>query len=186
MPSMGDVKGEVLVLDMHLNGIDEIVYHKEMHHPALISPEGVSLERINFASGSSSNWHSASSTEGYGTPGRRNSQYRDGDRGTGLLMVEPELFTPNMDGKDDYLMIRYRFPSPGCRASILIVDPHGRVVRYIAVRELLGTEGFYTWDGTDNNGRITRTGIYLILAEVSDEAGRIRKFKRTCVLSGSK
>jgi flagellar hook assembly protein FlgD len=84
---------------------------------------------------------------------------------------------------DDVLLIRYRFGSPGLRARILVVDPRGRLVRVIAPGELLGTEGFYTWDGTDREGRRARTGLYLVLAEVNGPAKETRRYRKTCVLA---
>ena len=185
MPSMGDIEGSVLVLDKYLNVLDEFAYHRDMHHPMLASREGVSLERMSFTSGSDnySNWHSASSTEGYGTPGRSNSQHIDADPDSEGFEVEPEIFSPDMDGVNDVLLIKYRFQSPGLRAIILILDPRGRLIRDIAGNQLLGTKGFFTWDGTDTNGRMARTGIYLVLAEVYGINGGSRRYRNTCVLS---
>ena len=185
MPPMGDRQGSVLVLDKYLNVLDELAYHRDMHHPMLASPEGVTLERISYAAGSEhwSNWHSASSTEGYGTPGRRNSQHLDPDPATEGFEVEPEIFTPDMDGVKDVLLIKYSFRSPGMRARILVLDPRGRLIREIAGKQLLGTEGFFTWDGTDTQGRKVRTGIYLVLADVYGMNRGVRRYRKTCVLS---
>jgi len=185
MPAMGDIEGSVVLLDKYLGVIDEVDYHRDMHHPLLASQEGVSLERISFegGSGNTSNWHSAASIEGYATPGRKNSQFRLADAIDEGIQVEPEIFTPDMDGIDDVLMIRYRFQSPGLIASILIFDPRGRLVKEIAGGVLLGTDGFYTWDGCDGQGRRARTGLYLVLSEVSGPDRQVRKYRRTCVLS---
>ena len=185
MPAMGDIEGSVVLLDKYLGVIDEIDYHRDMHHPLLASREGVSLERITFETGSGnlSNWHSAASIEGYATPGRQNSQFRQAEVIDEGIQVEPEIFSPDMDGIDDILMISYRFRSPGLIASILIFDPRGRLVREIAEGDLLGTEGFYTWDGCDRQGRRAGTGLYLVLSEVSGLDKQIRKFRKTCVLS---
>jgi hypothetical protein len=185
MPQMGDVEGSVLVLDAYLEVMDEMNYDRGMHHPLLASDEGVSLERISFDIGAENrfNWHSASSTEGWGTPGRENSQSGEAIAESEGFEVGPEVFTPDMDGVDDVLLIRYRFGSPGLRARILVVDPRGRLVRVIAPGELLGTEGFYTWDGTDREGRRARTGLYLVLAEVNGPAKETRRYRKTCVLA---
>ena len=188
MPAMGDIEGSVLLLDRYLSVVDEMAYHRDMHHPALPSPEGVSLERISFSPGSEnpSNWHSASSTDGFGTPGRKNSQYMEIDDGREGISVEPEIFTPDMDGVEDILLIRYRFSTPGCRARILVFDPGGRLVREIAMGELLGTEGFYTWNGCDRNGELAGRGLYLVFTVVSGVDGRIRRYRNTCILSGNR
>ncbi len=185
MPKMGDVEGSVLVLDTYLEVIDEMNYHRDMHHPLLDSQEGVSLERISFETGAQcrANWHSASSAEGWGTPGRRNSQFREELSSGEGFEVDPEIFTPDMDGVDDVLLIRYRFQSPGLSARILVFDPRGRLIREIASRALLATEGFYVWDGTDREGERARAGMYLIFAEVGGKGAGIRRYRKTCVLS---
>jgi hypothetical protein len=103
----------------------------------------------------------------------------------GGISIEKDIFTPDADGIEDFLTIRYRFGSPGYRASILVVDPRGRLVREIAVKALLGREGFYTWDGRNRNGAMAGEGIYLVLAEVADQQGRIRRYRLVCILSGS-
>ena len=183
MPAMGDMDGSVLILDKYLQVIDELAYDREMHHPVLASQEGVSLERISYVAGSGnrSNWHSASSVEGFGTPGRRNSQQYEADTHSEGIGVEPEIFTPNMDGRDDVLFIKYRFGSGGLR--ILVFDQRGRLIREIASRQLLGTSGFFTWDGTDRQGKKARAGMYLVLAEVYGSGRKKQVYRKTCVLS---
>lgn len=185
MPSMEDVRGTVILADKYLTVVDEFSYHRDMHHPMLASDEGVSLERISFQVPAwvPSNWHSAASSEGYATPGRKNSQSREEGEQKGDFCVEPGIFTPDLDGKDDVLFIRFDFPSPGLRARILVFDPRGRLIREIASRQLLGTRGFFTWDGTDGKGKKARDGMYLILAEVYGAGSRKTIYRKTCVLS---
>jgi len=185
MPAMGDNEGSLLVLDKYLELIDELNYNKNMHHAALPSGEGVSLERISFMSPSwsSTNWHSASSNDGYGTPGRENSQHEETDLPAEGIELEPEIFTPDMDGVNDKLFIKYHFKSHGLTVRILILDPRGRLIKDITGKQLLGTEGFFIWDGTDRYGEMARTGIYLVYTEVSGGKEGVRKFKNTCVLS---
>ena len=185
MPRMGDEEGSVMVLDAGLEVLDEMTYDREMHHPLLDSDEGVSLERISFAigAGNRSNWHSASSAEGWATPGRRNSQSRPVLTESEGFELSPEIFTPDNDGIDDILLIKFRFNDPGLRARILVIDPRGRLIREIASRELLGTMGFFTWDGTDREGRRARSGLYLVLAEVSGNGRGVRRYRQTCVLA---
>jgi len=185
LPPMGDGKGWVLLLDKYLNILDELSYTQDMHHAMLSSPEGVTLERIsnNGSYENGSNWHSASSTEGYGTPGRSNSQQLDVDPVHEGFDVEPDIFTPDMDGVKDVILITYSFQKPGLRARILIFDPRGRLINEIAGKQLLGNEGFFTWDGSDMHGITARAGIYLVLAEVYGNDGKVRRYKNTCVLS---
>jgi hypothetical protein len=98
------------------------------------------------------------------------------------ILLEPEVFSPDMDGIGDVLFIKYRFRSPGLKARILVFDPRGRLVREVASRQLLGTRGFFTWDGTNRQGSKAATGIYMVLAEIYGE-GKKQVFRKTCVLS---
>ncbi len=185
LPTLGDDNGSVLLLDKYLEVIDEFCYDKHMHHPGLSSGEGVSLERISYLSPAENraNWHSASSNEGFGTPGRQNSQYGEINISEEGFELDPEIFTPDLDGVNDKLFIKYRFNSPGLTARILIFDPRGRLIKDIAGTQLLGTQGFFTWDGTNRNGEMARAGIYLVYAEVYGTASGNQKFRKTCVLS---
>ena len=185
LPSFDNQSGNILVLDRWLNVIDELNYNSDMHFPLLSVVSGVSLERLSYdiPAMDLSNWHSASSMEGFATPGRKNSQ----QAGTGLhelaISIEPEIFSPDQDGIDDLCFIHYRFSKPGKILNVKIFDPGGRMIRKIAENELSGMEGFLTWDGIDMNGRLSRTGIYLVLVDVFDLQGKNLQYKRTCVLS---
>jgi hypothetical protein len=184
MPGMKDDVGSVLIIDKYLEVIDEFGYNERMHHPGLSSEEGVSLERLSNSEPADNprNWHSASSLEGFATPGRKNSQYMNSDPVEQGFELEPEVFSPDLDGIEDILFIRYRFRSAGQLARINIFDPRGRLIKVIAGKELLGTEGFFTWDGTDRNGRMVRSGIYLVSVEVSGRDG-FQRFRIPCVIS---
>jgi hypothetical protein len=182
---MPDDQGSLLILGKTLDLLDELNYTEEMHHPLLDSPEGVSLERISYELPSSlpANWHSASSTEGFATPGRENSQRRELP-GTGRgFEIEPEVFTPDGDGDRDMVLIRYSFESGGGVASVLVLDAKGRLISRVAGNQLLGSSGMFAWNGTDRYGRRARTGLYLIRAEVHFPGGAIQRFSKTCVLS---
>ncbi len=185
LPSMNDREGTMLILDKYLQVLDEISYDQKMHFSLLYSVEGVSLERLSFdlPSENSSNWHSAAATEGYSTPGRENSQSRQTRIEYEGIEIEPEVFTPDQDGNNDMLMIKYSFSQPGVLATILVLDPRGRMIKKIAENQLLGLEGFYTWDGTDHHGHRARAGLYLIFARIINLHGGVKQYKKTCVLS---
>jgi flagellar hook assembly protein FlgD len=80
-------------------------------------------------------------------------------------------------------MIRYDFPHPGAMATILVMDPRGRVIKTIAENQLLGSEGFFTWDGINDYGQKARTGLYMVYVRIFDAKGKVRNYKKTCVLS---
>ena len=185
LPAMDDAEGTIMILDKYLQVLDEVSYNQQMHYPLLSSAEGVSLERISFdiPSDHASNWHSAASTEGYATPGRINSQSLLSTTGNEQIEIEPEIFTPDQDGHHDFMMIRYNFLQPGTMSTILVMDSRGRVIKTIAENQLLGSEGFFTWDGSNDYGQQARTGIYLVFVRIFNVKGKVRNYKKTCVLS---
>jgi Lamin Tail Domain len=75
MPSFSDDEGDVIALNFQGSVVDEVKYKDNWHFKLIDNAEGVSLERIDPAGPSQdeTNWHSAASTAGYGTPTYKNS-----------------------------------------------------------------------------------------------------------------
>ncbi|HOW24138.1 MAG TPA: lamin tail domain-containing protein [Bacteroidales bacterium] len=165
--------------------IDQVYYRESLHFDLVSNPEGVSLERIHFSrpSGDDTNWHSASQSSGYATPGYQNSQFT-GDivQPDDWLTVEPELFTPDNDGMDDLLAVCCSEHEPGWVASIQVFDAAGRLVNYLVDNALMGMNNIFTWDGKDQDGNFLPTGIYIIFAQIFDLYGNAKTGKRACVL----
>jgi hypothetical protein len=65
----------------------------------------------------------------------------------------------------------------------MIFDSRGKLIRRLANNDWLGAEGCLTWDGTDTEGALEKTGIYIIYTEILSENGSVRKFTGICVLS---
>lgn len=186
-PSYNNDLGYIILMDKSGNVIDAMSYSEEMHFLMLDSYEGVSLERISpeRASGDPLNWHSAAETSGFGTPGFQNSQYladnhEDDDEN---LVIDPEVFSPDGDGKDDNLGIYYQFNSPGRLVTVLIFDAEGHLARTLVNNEMPGTEGFYSWDGTLDDRTYAGNGIYVIYMEALDMNGKTKRFKKAGVLA---
>ena len=78
MPSFPDDEGDVVLLNFQGAVVDEVKYKDDWQFALIDNAEGVSLERIDpdGISQNASNWHSAASTAGYGTPTYKNSQYK--------------------------------------------------------------------------------------------------------------
>jgi len=185
MPSFPDDEGIVVITDNELNVIDEFHYSEDMHFELLNSCEGVSLERINSErpTNDPNNWHSASEHFNFATPGYRNSQYNDFEPADKHIIIEPEIFSPDNDGYNDFVNIHYNFDDSGYIANITIFDAKGRIVKYLVKNTLLGTEGSFTWNGINEENRKASVGIYLIYAEVFDLNGKTYNFKNSCVLA---
>jgi hypothetical protein len=185
MPSFPDDEGIVVITDSQLNVIDEFHYSENMHFKLLNSCEGVSLERISSErpTNDPNNWHSASGHFNFATPGYRNSQYNDFEPADKHIIIEPEIFSPDNDGYNDFVSIHYNFDDPGYIANITIFDAKGRVVKCLVQNTLLGTEGCFIWDGINEENRKASIGIYLIYTKIFDLNGKTYNFKNSCVLA---
>lgn len=184
MPSFPDANGIILLLNDSMQEIDRFSYRENMHFSLMEETEGVSLERIRFNRPASepANWHSAASAVGYATPAYRNSQAKDEQDNNSQVSIEPALFSPDNDGTDDLLTIHYAFGQSGLLGNLHIYTDGGRLVRRLATNELLGSDGLYAWDGTDEAQQRTGSGMYIIYFEVTDVSGHVETYKRTAVL----
>jgi flagellar hook assembly protein FlgD len=155
-----------------------------MHFTLIDEKSGVSLERISpdVSTGNPGNWHSAASTEGYATPGYKNSQAMEVQQSKQPFSIYPLVFTPDDDGHNDITTFNYLVNKPGNMASIVIYDVEGRQVRMLANNVLLATEGFFSWDGTDNRREKVRTGRYIIYFTLFDMQGKKQAFKETVIV----
>lgn len=186
MPSFNNDRGVVLVIDKQGRIIDELNYSERWHYPGLSNTEGVALERINpdQLTQDSTNWHSASATSGYGTPTQQNSQriYED-ESIADPITVYPTIISPNNDGIDDVLQLRYQFLKPGNRARVLLFDLSGSVVTIINNGFLCGTTGVVYWNGTDSLSRILPQAMYVLCVEWEERSGIRRRQKTPIFIS---
>ncbi|MBZ0242696.1 MAG: lamin tail domain-containing protein, partial [Bacteroidales bacterium] len=114
-PTYSNSDGTVLLKAKTGALIDLFSYTESMHYPLLTTYKGVSLERISFDSPSNegSSWHSAAESVGFGTPGLQNSMFRAFPELDDAITIEPELFSPDGDGRDDVTSIAYSFDEAG-------------------------------------------------------------------------
>lgn len=186
LPSYPNTAGTVTLSDKSLQVIDWLNYSDTWHYPLLNSNDGVSLERLNpnAPTQDKNNWHSAAQTVGFGTPGYKNSQAINISSISDQFKITPEVFSPDQDGWDDVLTIQYNLSQPGFIATLKIFDAHGRYVQTLANNELLGTDGYFTWDGINADGSKARIGIHFIWVELIDPNGKREEFKIPCVVGG--
>lgn len=186
LPSYSNTSGTVTLSDISQQVIDWLNYSDSWHFPLLNSKDGVSLERIDphAETQNQSNWHSAAQTVGFGTPGYKNSQWIQVPSIADQFKIHPEVFSPDQDGVDDLLIIQYNLSEPGFMATIKIYDAMGRFVKTLVNNQLIGTEGYFTWDGINNDGGKARIGIHMIWFELVDPSGRKEEFKAPFVVGG--
>jgi hypothetical protein len=141
----------------------------------------VSLERV---SPDSDRWFSASSSVLFATPGYRNSVYLNPTLGGDeTLSFENKTFSPNQDGSDDQLIIRYKLPDNGYLVDINIFDQYGRKIRTLANNELFTEEGFILWDGAGEGGKKLSIGIYFVVFEAYNAVGNVIASKKPAILA---
>ncbi len=184
-PSFPDDEGDMILLNFQGQVTDEVKYKDDWHFKLIDNDEGVSLERIDPAGPSQdeSNWHSAASTAGYGTPTYKNSQYKLQQSINATIEISPKVFSPDNDGRDDIATIQYQVTEPGFVANITIFDAAGRPVRNLVRNGTLGLKGYWNWDGLDDKGLKLPVGTYILFTEIFNLRGKKEKFKNTVVLA---
>lgn len=184
-PSFPDDEGTVVALNFQGNVVDEVRYKDDWHFKLIDDAEGVSLERIDpdGTSQDGTNWHSAASTAGYGTPTYKNSQYKLVQSINAAIAISPKVFSPDNDGRDDIATVQYAVTEPGYIANVTIFDAAGRPVRNLVRNGTLGLSGYWNWDGLDDKGLKLPVGSYIIFSEIFNLQGKKEKFKNTVVLA---
>ncbi len=184
-PTYSNDSGNVVLINGSGEIAEQFLYNEEYHYSLLEDVDGVSLERVSYDGQPNhpDNWRSASSTEGFATPGYTNSQTINNRSTVGVISPDPKIFFPgDATGGQNFTLINYQFEAPGKFANVDIYDPAGRLVKSLANNELLATSGFLRWDGDTNGGKIARMGYYLVIFEVYDNNGNSEIIKETIVI----
>jgi len=147
--------------------------------------KGISLERNSFSkpTDAASNWHSASKTVGFATPGYRNSAIEIVSETSSLVTIEPKIFSPNDDGLNDRLLIKLSPGESGWMVNIRIFSENGIEIRRLANNLMIGGQDIIEWDGAKENNQKASLGIYIIKVELFGLLGRKKQFKAACVLT---
>ena len=157
--------------------IDEVHYSSSWHDPSVKDKKGVALERINLngESQTSSNWTSAASASGKGTPGKENSQssaYPSEENAT----ANEEITRLRLQPSGEYTL-NYTLPQPGYHAKGWIFDIQGRKMATFIDNESLGTTGIIRWDGLGSNGKRLPNGVYIQYIEMWNAEGKTIRHK---------
>jgi hypothetical protein len=185
MPGLNDDEGSIALINNQNKILDYFLYSDKLHSTFLKDTEGVSLERISFFQNTNetSNWKSASSNAGFATPGYINANARPENFGNeNSISVDPEVFSIQQPGQD-FSKINYKFDQGGWVANIKIIDQQGRLIKTVANNETLGVEGFFRWDGQQEDGTMARIGYYQVWVEVFDGTGNIQTFRKRVVVA---
>ncbi len=184
LPTMPNNEG-IIVLKSNGNITLDSVYYSEGYHFSLINEvEGISLERISDTGNSTSkdNWRSAAATTRYASPGYKNSQSREATA-QGSVSISPQIITPNNDGQADFCQIIFSIKNGAEAMSISVYNLQGQRIKTIANNAIIPPSGFFTWDGTNQQGGVLPTAHYIIVAEIIASDGRVITFRNKVVVA---
>jgi hypothetical protein len=184
LPSYPISGGTVVLISNKGEAVEKFSYDPKMHHPLIRNTKGVSLERISSKTAAevASNWQSASGSEDYATPGKRNSMAISGEFEADLIQVEPSVFDPEGSFGPTFTTIRYELDQPGWVGSFSIYAASGHLIQTLGQNQILGTNGVYIWTGTDSSGARVRPGYYVLLVKLFDLTGRTIVIKKAIVV----
>ncbi len=183
-PSYANAGGTAVLMGKDGTVVDQMFYSEKMHYPLLKVTKGVSLERVSFdqPSMNADNWHSAAESAHFGTPGQPNSMMQSAEPSNDEISISPDIFSPDGDGFDDECFINYHFDEVGYTMNIYIFNVAGQLIRHLAKGELVGQEGSALWNGLDNNGKKVPVGVYVVVTEVFNFEGTVKKFKNAVIV----
>jgi len=184
LPSMSDAEGHLILYNRELEKIDEVFYNEKMHYSLLVFYEGVALEKTGPQNKSfeSVNWHSATESSGWGTPGAPNSVFVEFPPASDEVVFSSSKITPDNDGLEDNLVIHLNLTGNGNVVSVTVFDETGSYVRKIASNMLAGPEASIIWDGTADDGSPVNTGIYIVFITLYDDTGKTNRWKKVCTV----
>jgi hypothetical protein len=187
IPAMNNDKGKVVLLSPSGTILDQVEYTEQMHHSLLQNYEGVSLERIsvNSPSNEPENWHSASESYGFATPGSSNSQAKQIFNSSQQWHINPIAFNPYGNTFQDFTLIEYSLPqSKQSMVSIRIFDAQGRIIKDLVQNTNIASKGFFKWDGTNQDGKLVSCGQYVIWVQMHEsDRGKEDNFKLQVVVN---
>ena len=184
LPTMSDDKGHLILYNRELDKIDELLYTDGMHYSLLSTHEGVALEKTDprNKSDETSNWHSATESSGWGTPGAPNSVFVEMPSSSDKVILSSSKISPDNDGNEDFLTIMMNLKGNGNVVSVMVFDEAGNYVRKVASNLFAGAEASIIWDGTADNGSMVDTGIYIILITLYNDTGKTERWKKVCTV----
>ena len=184
LPQLPDDAGNIGIASISGKLFDFVQYKSSMHSPMIFDKNGVSLEKLvlgqeNFES---SNWTSAASTYAFGTPGYSNSHQVSLTTAV-KFSIEPQIFNPNGDGIDDFVIIKIKNLKPHTAIAVYVFDLFGRVIKTIEEPSFSGTNNIFYWHGDTDSKNLAPPGEYIILIKGQTAQGDRIKFKKAIGLS---
>jgi len=178
-PTLNNDKDSLFLVDLSGTIIDELAYTSSWG-----GRNGHSLERIRpeNSAADSTNWSTSVAAAG-STPGNQNSIFLHIKAANNWLSIFPNPFSPDGDGKDDFVTFTIQTRSPTSVAELRIFDATGRMIRTLLANQPIGSKYECIWDGRERNGKILPMGIYIAYLELFVNHKKQRSIKKTFVLA---
>jgi hypothetical protein len=179
-------EGSMLVLkDFRRTILDSVTYSSNWHGKNVVTTKNKSLERLNpaFNSNSRVNWNTSVNGTG-ATPGKQNSIFTQNLVSESKVTINPNPFSPDGDGFEDYTVINFDLTKPLSQVRIKIFDSSGRLVRTLSENRPSSSKNSLVFDGLDDNNKPLRIGIYILLIEtVAEGSGNVDVIKTPVVVA---
>lgn len=179
-PTLNNESDGIFLYDPTGAVVDSLIYDSDW---PILEARSTEKYRPDFESDDLNRWGIAVNTDGM-TPGYKNSLYFDELPDKGTIEFEANPFSPNNDGIDDELLIKYRMPYEQGIIKLQIFDMTGREIATPYWNVYFPQEGILRWDGTRDNGDPARIGIYIVKLSVKDaNSNRTWEKVKTVVLA---
>ena len=175
----------VLLKDVRGNIVDSVFYSDDWNNRNIASTQNKSLERINpnLNGNDPLNWSTCVNSIG-GTPGNQNSIFAENLNEEKNISVNPNPFSPDNDGFEDFTIINYNLTQATAQVRIKIFDSKGRLVRTLLNNQASGQNGSVIFDGLDDENKALRIGIYIVFLEaLNDNSGIVETLKTVVVVA---
>ena len=180
-PRLNNDADAVVLFDSSGQVVDRVDYRRQWG-----GRDGISLEKIHpkLCGNQASNWGSCTRIAG-ATPGHPNSIVVESLSTEAVLAADPNPFSPDADGYEDVTTISYRLPMATSCVNLRIYDLRGRRIRSLLSAAFSGSSNAVVWDGTDDENRTAKIGIYIVMIEGLDSAtGLTARAKTTVIVAG--
>ena len=183
--SLSNTGESIVLLDHWNNVIDSVNYNENWHNKNIATTKDKSIERISpqINSNEPTNWSTSVSAAG-ATPGKGNSIFTKNDNRTSGISFNPNPFSPDNDGFEDFSIINFSLPFNTAQIRIKIFDDHGRLVRNLINNKSVANNGSILFNGLDEAGTPLRIGMYIVFLEAVDlNSGKLISFKDVIVVA---
>ena len=178
LPPCNNEEDNILLMSTQGKIIDSLSYSDTWHYSELNSTENISLERISpNKSNIATNWFSASSNSGYGTPGLPNSSKGDVIEENKRVFIDHDVITPNNDGVNDFIRLNFNMNKTGWIGSIKVVNSVGIPIHTIVPHFLFGASERIFWNCELSDKSVLSAGIYVLLVKLyhTDTGEKVNK-----------